>query len=90
MAMRAETAAASMVSPPVSPLANSNPAANNDNSTKQPPAFSLTKSSIPHDAQHNTTNADSTEADMMASLDAVLLSRKQEAAVTSDYYSSGH
>ncbi|KAH7048697.1 hypothetical protein BKA57DRAFT_504982 [Linnemannia elongata] len=94
MAMRAETAAASMVSPPVSPLANSNPAANNDinNTTiKQPPAFSLTKSSIPHDAQHNTTNADSTEADMMASLDAVLLSRKQEAsAVTSDYYSSGH
>ncbi|KAG0271950.1 hypothetical protein BGZ95_000174 [Linnemannia exigua] len=94
MAMRAETAAASMVSPPVSPLANGNPAANNNNdinSTRQPPAFSLTKSSIPHDAQHNTTNADSTEADMMASLDAVLLSRKQEAAaVTSDYYSSGH
>ncbi|KAF9908413.1 hypothetical protein EC991_009868 [Linnemannia zychae] len=89
MAMRAETAAASMVSPPVSPLANSNPATNNDNHTKQPPSFSLTKS-IPHDAQHNTTNADSTEADMMASLDAVLLSRKQEAAVTSDYYSSGH
>ena len=94
MAMRAETAAASMVSPPVSPLANGNPAANDDinnTSIKQPPAFSLTKSSIPHDAQHNTTNADSTETDMMASLDAVLLSRKQEAAaVTSDYYSSGH
>ncbi|KAG0287749.1 hypothetical protein BGZ96_008355, partial [Linnemannia gamsii] len=91
MAMRAETAAASMVSPPVSPLSNSNPASNDNNTTRQPPAFSLTKSSIPHDAKHNTTNSDSTEADMMASLDAVLLSRKQEAAaMTSDYYSSGH
>ncbi|KAF9935265.1 hypothetical protein FBU30_004840 [Linnemannia zychae] len=89
MAMRAETAAASMVSPPVSPLSNGN-IVSNDNNTRQPPAFSLTKASIPHDAQHNTTNADSTEADMMASLEAVLLSRKQEANATSDYYSSGH
>jgi len=88
MAMRAEKAAASMVSPPVSPLSNSNPA--NYNDTTRPPSFSLTKSSIPHHAQHNTGNADSTEAEMMASLDAVLLSRKQEATATSDYYSSGH
>ncbi|KAF9105952.1 hypothetical protein BGX29_010936 [Mortierella sp. GBA35] len=96
MAMRAETATASMVSPPVSPQSNSNHNNTNNNNNdittrQQQPTFSLTKSTIPHDAQHNTTNADSTEADMMASLDAVLLSRKQEvSSATSDYYSSGH
>ncbi|KAF9943248.1 hypothetical protein BGZ67_003011 [Mortierella alpina] len=85
-------AAATMVSPPVSPLPNSS---DSSYSPASPQPFSLSPSpkinSIPQNAHQEHHAASPSETEMMASLDAVL-SHKTTAAspteATSDYYSS--
>ncbi|KAG0202253.1 hypothetical protein BGX28_005167 [Mortierella sp. GBA30] len=91
MGLTPEEAAASMTSPPVSPLSNTNDSCSN---LASPQPFTLSSSkpnSIPHNAQRTYQTTSSSEAEMMASLDAVLLHKTAAASTaepTSDYYSS--
>ncbi|KAG0247763.1 hypothetical protein BG011_000959, partial [Mortierella polycephala] len=99
MTMTSEEAAASIASPPVSPLSHSRNNGISTNKSFSPsestPTFTLPRSTaiIPQDAQQSGHTTSASEVEMMASLDAVLSQKTKTQGTasqepTSDYYSS--